>query len=78
MGPGTSILPCLADRGKALFRQQDLSNGHKAIRLQTTEVHARGQIPSVELDFVIAGIDVAVDEFCHLLAECVEDHQCDM
>jgi len=56
-----------------------LSKEHQAFRLyktpslDTIEVHATGKIGGVELDFVVAGVDVAVHHDCHLLPERVED-----
>jgi len=51
---------------------------HETSSLHSIEVHSTGEIVGVELDFVIAGVDFAVDKLSDLLAEGVEDCQRDV
>ena len=57
---------------RSLFEQK-FFRLHVTTSLHAIEVHATGQIGGVELDFVIAGVDVGVDELGDLLAEGIID-----
>ena len=52
--------------------KQKLLRLHVTASLHPIEVYAACQIGGVELDFVVAGVDVGVDKLGYLLAECVE------
>jgi hypothetical protein len=45
------------------------------IRLEAIAVHATGHVADVELDFVVLCINLAVDQFCHLLPVRVDDRE---
>ena len=62
---------------RSLFEQKFLRL-YETSRLDSVKVHATGEIVGVELDFVIAGVDFAVDKLGDLLAEGVEDCQRDV
>jgi len=51
--------------------QKELARLHEAAGLDPIEVHAAGKVRGVELDRVVAGVNVAVDELGDLLAEGV-------
>jgi len=57
---------------RSLFEQK-LLRLHVTPSLDSVEVHSACQFARVELDVVVAGVDVSVDELCDLLAEGVED-----
>ena len=58
-----------------LFQQHQAPRLHIASSLYSVKVHSTSEIGGVELDVVVAGEDVGVDQLCDLLAESVEHRQ---
>jgi len=54
-----------------LTYEQKLLRLHVTPGLDPIEVHATSEIGGVELDFVVARVDVGVHELIDLLAECI-------
>ena len=60
------------------MQKQKLFRLHVASSLHAIEIYSAREIAGVELDFMIAGVDVAINQLCFLLTERVEDGKCDV
>ena len=55
--------------------EQKLLRLHVASSLHAIEIYSAREIAGVELDFVVAGVDVAVNQLSDVLAEGVENSE---
>jgi len=65
-------------RSQPLTQQQELARLHERTGLEAIEVDAAGEAAAVELDFMIAGLDISVHQFGDFLPDGVVDGEKDM